>query len=96
MASIEEMPKVTFERAYAKAQSESSRVCKTLVAAGYGSERGSETRARAASTGDALACDYVRVNDALAKLQEERDARLRWHGTTHSIHRKKTWHLGRR
>jgi hypothetical protein len=92
--TIQEMPKAQFERTLDKALARFSAACTALIAAGYGHERPAETRARAALTACPFAVEWAAASDAVLVLHEEREARLRYHGTLHSIYRKKTWHLG--
>ena len=62
--------------------------CKALIAAGYGSEKLRETRARAATDADAAA--YIRDWEACSAATAELDARRRWHGKDNPI-RKPAW-----
>ena len=72
---------------YEKLQTAASANCTALINAGWGSERGSETRARA-KTGDALAVQYVEIQNNLQILIAEQDARKRWHGSLKPIKRR--------
>ena len=56
-----------------------------LIAAGYGNEKSSETRKRAEDTHDPLARRFSHSADMLSLILEERDARLRYHGTLKPI-----------
>lgn len=58
-----------------------------LIQAGYGRERASETRSRAAETGDALALAYVRAMDEAQACYDEESARKRYQGNLNPIKR---------
>lgn len=87
LAKLETMTAGELKKLYDRLSADSSDVCTALINSGYGLERGSETRARAENTGDALARLYVKVNDALAAVVAEERARLRYQGNTHPIKR---------
>lgn len=71
-------------KAAAKAYAKVSANCTALIAAGFGSVRGSEIRGMA----HPLAAEYIAVNDAWQELADEIAARKRWHGGTQRIIRK--------
>ena len=74
--------------AYEKALVKTSAINSKLTAAGYGNERGSETRARARSTNDPLAVSYVNEMDTFQNIVDEMESRKRWHGSLKPIKRR--------
>lgn len=58
-----------------------------LIEAGYGNEKGQDTRKRAAETGDPLALAYIKANDLEYNARAEMSARLRYQGNPNPIRR---------
>jgi hypothetical protein len=73
---------------YEKAQAKTSAIVSKLINAGYGNERGSETRARARSTNDPLAASFVNEWDIFQNIVDEMESRRRWHGSLKPIKRR--------
>jgi hypothetical protein len=64
-----------------------SDLTRELIAAGFGQERGSETRERA-KAGDPLAQRWVEAQDSVQAIYDELDARRRYHGSNKPIKRR--------
>lgn len=88
MVDVTKLSERKLRELYEKLSAESSAICTRLIAAGFGLERGSETRRRALETGDTLAVEYVDINDRLYAAAEEQAARRRYHGSLKPIKRK--------
>jgi hypothetical protein len=87
LMEITKLSAAKLETLYAKRQAVSSQVCSALIQAGYGMERGSDTRARAETTGDALAVKYVETSDATYEVVREIEARKTYQGNLRPIKR---------
>ena len=91
MTDLTKLSAAKIEALAAKRYAARSAACRALINAGFGEERHSETRKRAAETHDPLAVRSVEASGACDEVWAEMDARKRYHGSLKPIKRNTSW-----
>ena len=84
-SDLSAMPASNLRALRDKIETVNDEICTALIEQGYGHERPSECRKRAAETQDPLAVLCVAAWDARAFVRQEFDRRKQWHGGEHPI-----------